>query len=172
MTRATLIMLTLVLAQLGSVPASAIDPPSATDIAHCVAIAASDARLSCYDTLAGRSHELGSTVTPLVKTIAATTSAPRPAPLSDGRNFGLMPAQLNPVITGPSAIKAQIAKITASRVGYPIIVLDNGQTWTFNEIAEDARLGPGDSVTIAQAALGSFLLKTASRRSYHVRRIQ
>lgn len=173
MTRAVIIILALMLAELGgSLSARANHPPSAWDLARCVAIAAPDARLSCYDTLAGRSHELEGTATPSVKTIAATTPAPAAAPPTDGQNFGLAPAQLHPVTTGPTAIEARIAKITESRTGCPVLVLDNGQTWTFNEVADDARLGPGDSVVIAKAALGSYLLKTASRRSYHVRRAQ
>lgn len=66
--------------------ARANNPPSASDLARCVAIAAPDARLSCYDTLAGRSHELEGTATPSVKSIGATTSAPAAAPPTDGQN--------------------------------------------------------------------------------------
>lgn len=173
MTRVVILILALTLVQFGGLlTAHANSTPSAFDLARCVVIAAPDARLNCYDGVAGRSRELGDAGISSVKTIVATASTRAAAPPADSQNFGLVSAQPHTAATGPTVIKAQIAKITASRVGYAIVVLDNGQTWTFNEIAEDARLGAGDSVTIAQAALGSYLLKTASRRSYHVRRIQ
>jgi len=47
-------------------------------------------------------------------------------------------------------------------------VLDNGQIWTYQ--GDDGRLGPGDPVTIKRAALGSFIMVTQSKRSYHVTR--
>jgi len=58
--------------------------------------------------------------------------------------------------------------------GHGRVVLDNGQLWVFtdSEAEADARLNPGDPVTIKRAALGSFLMKTASNHSYHVHRLQ
>jgi hypothetical protein len=52
------------------------------------------------------------------------------------------------------------------------VVLDNGQTWAFAEAMDDPWLGPGAAVTIKRGALGSFLLTTASKHSYHVHRVQ
>jgi hypothetical protein len=40
------------------------------------------------------------------------------------------------------------------------------------EAEQDARLRPGDPVTIKRAMLGSFLMTTASNHTYHVRRSQ
>jgi hypothetical protein len=63
-------------------------------------------------------------------------------------------------------------KIVDNRVARGYVVLDNGQTWTLTDPGEDMRLGPCDSVTITRASLGSFLMVTQSKRSYHVRRTQ
>ena len=100
------------------------------------------------------------------------TLTPAPALASDPRNFGLNQAQLHKAPEGPAAIQARIAKIVSGRTGLAYVVLDNGQTWMLTEADEDARLGPGDPVTIKRASLGSFLMMTQSKRSYHVRRTQ
>jgi hypothetical protein len=86
----------------------------------------------------------------------------------------LTPAQMHVTAAGPTAIQARVTKIVESRlgIGHPAVVLDNGQTWTFTETNDDARLGPGDPVTIKRAALGSFLMTTPSKRTYHVHRTQ
>lgn len=138
--------------------------PNAGDLARCAAIAAPDARLACYDTLAGR---------PPAR-VAPALSAPSPA-ADNSRNFGLTPAQARTApAPGPSAVQAHVAQIIQSATGYghPIVVLDNGQTWIFTEAPEDSRLRAGDAVSIKRAALGSFMLMTPSNRSYHVRRLQ
>jgi hypothetical protein len=216
-----------------SLSASSATAPSAGDLARCAGIAAPDARLACYDTLAGRSPDrMAPTAattptpaaattpsptaaattasardampTPAVTTVPAQAAAPTgavaaasitsaapvltaPAPTaptptgtltpapslaSDPRNFGLSQAQLHKAPEGPAAIQARIAKIVDNRAGLAYVVLDNGQTWILTEADEDSRLGPGDSVTIKRASLGSFLMTTQTKRSYHVRRTQ
>jgi hypothetical protein len=70
-------------------------------------------------------------------------------------------------------ISAQIAKIIVdSRTRRSLAILDNGEVWTFVDPAEDSGLSPGDPITIKKAALGSFLLITPSKHSYHVHRAQ
>jgi hypothetical protein len=98
--------------------------------------------------------------------------APVPPPSSDARNFGFSHAQPHAAPEGPAAIQARIAKFIHYSVGHAYLILDNGQTWTLTDPDEDARLGPGDLVTIRRASLGSFLMMTQSKRSYHVRRTQ
>jgi hypothetical protein len=71
-----------------------------------------------------------------------------------------------------AALQAHIAKITDNRVGHSYAVLDNGQTWMLVDAAEDAGLRPGDPITIKRGALGSFVMLTPSKHSYHVRRTQ
>ena len=74
---------------------------------------------------------------------------------------------------GPEKIQAQVAKLLkSSGTGQFLVVLDNAQTWKFVDPADDAGLSPGDPVTIKRGSLGSFLLLTPSKHSYHVRRMQ
>jgi hypothetical protein len=170
-------------------------PPTAADLARCAGIAAAEARLACYDTLAGRAAPATAAAptptstappSPAVATSAtptAPTSPPTPAPVStfasDPRNFGFSEAQQqaqaqpHAAPQAPAAIQARIIKIIGNRGGRAYLILDNGQTWALVDgNADDARLSPGDPVTIKRASLGSFLMSTQSRQSYHVRRTQ
>ena len=195
--RRSALCLAITLPLLGvSLSARPAAPPSAGDLARCAAIAAPVTRLACYDALAGRSVPPAASVppsaaapapsptpapaaapvvAPVVAQVAASPPLPATAPAPDDPgNFGLTPAQLRTAPAGPVSIQAHVAKIIESRlgVGHPSVVLDNGQTWTFTEPDDDARLGPGVPVTIKRAALGSYLLISPSKHSYHVRRLQ
>ena len=99
----------------------------------------------------------------------AANSAARTANPDDPANFGLTRQQLKMVPAGPDSIKATVSQMTQDRLSHVLLVLDNGQTWVFTE--PDPRVRPGDAVTIKRAALGSFLMKTPSRRSYRVERL-
>jgi hypothetical protein len=173
-----------------SLSARAATAPTASDLARCAAMAAPDARLACYDSLSAAATPIvpASTPAPTVSarpaapkaaSVAASKQAPAPATttpaapsedLNDPRNFGLNAAQLHAPPPGPQSIQARVAKVSRGRVGTAYVVLDNGQTWTYTD--EDSRLGPGDLVTIKRAVLGSFLMTTPSKRSYHVQRVQ
>ncbi|MHB8475078.1 MAG: hypothetical protein ACYDBZ_02175 [Steroidobacteraceae bacterium] len=170
--------------------------PGAVDLARCAGIAAPDARLACYDALAGRPADRVSPAAtshpappvspaipapspappPVARSPQSTSTAPAVAALAAGdpANFGLSPARMHTAPAGPASIQARVTKISESSlgVGHPSVALDNGQTWTFTETDDDARLGPGDQVTIKRAALGSFVMTTPSKHSYHVRRVQ
>jgi len=99
----------------------------------------------------------------------AANSAARTANPDDPANFGLTRQQLKIVPAGPDSIKAIVSQMTQDRLSHVSLVLDNGQIWVFTE--PDPRVRPGDAVTIKRAALGSFLMKTPSRRSYRVERL-
>jgi hypothetical protein len=170
--------------------------PTAGDLARCAGIAAPDARLACYDALAGRSAPATAAAptatlpAPAPPTAGAATSAtpaapaapPAPAPVSsfasDPRNFGLTEAQQHAQAQphaapeGPASVQARVTKLIDNRAGRAYVVLDNGQTWVFVDAADDARLSPGDPVTIKRGSLGSFLMLTPSKHSFHVRRTQ
>jgi hypothetical protein len=162
-----------------SLCARAASAPTAADLARCAEIAATDARLACYDALAGR------TVGPAVSRAAPPPALPSPspptppsapaavsaaAPAAAPENFGFSQTQVHAAPVGPQSIQARIAKLTEDRLGHAYVLLDNGQTWTFTEY--DGRLSAGDPVTIKRAALGSFLMLTPSKHSYSVRRRQ
>jgi hypothetical protein len=179
-----------------SVAAFSATSPIAGDLARCAGIAAPDARLACYDALAGRSAPATAAAptptlpAPAPPTAGAATSAtpaapaapPAPAPVSsfasDPRNFGLTEAQQHAQAQphaapeGPASVQARVTKLIDNRAGRAYVVLDNGQTWVFVDAADDARLSPGDPVTIKRGSLGSFLMLTPSKHSFHVRRTQ
>jgi hypothetical protein len=113
------------------------------------------------------------TAAPSAVTAPGATAAPAaPAATDDPRNFGLTQIQQHAAPAGPPTIQAHIAKVIENRTGRGYVVLDNGQTWMITDQDEDARLGAGDLVTIKRASLGSFLMLTPSKRSFHVRRTQ
>jgi hypothetical protein len=177
--------------------ASAAAAPSNSDMARCAAIPAPDSRLACYDALAHRPADKAPSAAAVVPAARAPTApvptASVPAPLApsaasapeaaaaqaptpaaaaaaDPKNFGLTPAQQHTTDLGPKSIAAQISNVSSDQIGRTLIVLDNGETWTVTD--NDGRLSSGDAVTIKKAALGSFLMFTASNHSYRVRRIK
>ena len=105
----------------------------------------------------------------------ATAAAAAPAATED--KFGLSErqrAEREPKPQKPPA-NALTAAVTAVRKlpsGYLLIDLDNDQQWQQIESMPNLYLRVGDRVTIRKAALGSFLLQTASNYSTRVRRIR
>jgi hypothetical protein len=114
---------------------------------------------------------------------AAATSVPAPAPTGtaastaapadDPQNFGFTPAQVQahtqaPPPPGLQSIQAHITNVLTDRQGNGYVLLDNGQMWTYQ--GDDGRMRPGEPITIKRASLGSYIMVTQSRRSYHVTR--
>jgi hypothetical protein len=66
------------------------------------------------------------------------------------------------------SIQAHITNVLTDRQGTGYVLLDNGQMWTYQ--GDDGRMRPGEPVTIKRASLGSYIMVTQSRRSYHVTR--
>lgn len=168
------------LTALAAIPlsAGAGDAPVTSDMARCAAITPADARLACFDALAVASANRGAPAInksppPVPGATPPDAIGPRAAP-DDPGTFGLSPPKLHSVPVGRSAIKARVSTFSADQpgIGHPMVILDNGQTWAFVEAVNDPRLAPGATVTIKRAALGSYLLTTASQHTYHVRRTQ
>ena len=160
-----------------SLSVGAGEVPATSDMARCAAITPADARLACFDALAVASANRGASATNNKTPPPAPTATPpdaiRPRAASDDpQSFGLSPPKLHSVPAVTVAIEARVSSISAGQpgIGHPIVILDNGQAWTFAEAVNDPRLAPGATVTIKRAALGSFLLTTASQHTYHVRR--
>ena len=190
-------MLAALAVQLGTTPAlaAATEAPG-TELDHCVAIASSEARLACYDKLAGRSADGTGTrampaptpaasrapareIPPAAGPSAVATTAPAPSiaataepdPAVAAQNFGLSSAQLRSAPHGPQSIEARITQVGVDRGLRSYAVLDNGQTWLSTDGSME--LDSGENVIIKRAALGSFMLvSTTSKHSYHVRRIR
>ena len=168
--------------------AAGIDP----GLARCAAIAASEARLACYDALSGRTaaerapaHSVtaqlaatqpaASLPAAAVPPVAVLPAAAQPAATpgdaaSDIAKFGLSAAQLHIADQGPQSIQAHITEVYEDRNRRGYLVLDNGQAWALTE--GEMLLNQGELVTISRAALGSFMLTSASHHSYHVRRVR
>lgn len=142
------------------------------DLERCASIAAADARLACYDALAHRPPD-PPTSAAAPPPVAAAKPAARPSPTATGgaaADFGRAPPRPSAAPDELESIQASVAKITSDQVGHVYLLLDNGQTWTFTDT--DARLEPGDPVTIKRGAFGSFTMTTSSRHTYKVRRTQ
>jgi len=115
------------------------------------------------------------TPAPPVPAPAPATSAPASSavPADDPQNFGFTQAQVQahtqaPPPPGLQSIQAHIANVLTDRQGNGYVLLDNGQMWTYQ--GDDGRMRPGEPVTIKRASLGSYIMVTQSRRSYHVTR--
>ncbi len=119
--------------------------------------------------------------TPAPAAAAAATSVPAStgntassaAPADDPQNFGFTQAQVQahtqaPAPPGLQSIQAHITNVLTDRQGNGYVLLDNGQMWTYQ--GDDGRMRPGEPVTIKRASLGSYIMVTQSRRSYHVTR--
>ena len=204
---ALLVPVAVFLETIGSRAPAAATEAVTIELAHCAAMASGDARLACYDSLAGRSSTgaarpaeraaapvvpvavvpaaaapaamVPATAAPVVtaNTAAMPVTAPptMPAPPADpdaaARNFGLSAAQLHSPPQGPQSIQAHVAHVTVDQLRRDYVVLDNGQTWASTE--GELLLYTGELVTIGHGALGSFMLvSTASKHSYHVRRVR
>jgi hypothetical protein len=165
-----------------------------TDAARgCAAIVDDRARLACYDSLFGKpvasapaaAPATASAATPSVAgpassgTSAATAAAPTTAAATDPEaDFGLTeaakrarePEQSKEEL--PDSITGTVAKVGQRPAGELVVTLDSGQVWTQVEVDVRARIAVGDTVTIKKAALGSFLLVTASRYATRVRRVK
>lgn len=169
------------------------------DLSACGAIADPAQRLACYDRLAGRpaAPATGTPAAPAVAPAAApaagvaappppaapATAAPsQPAaapaaaakpqapPAADARSFGAYSAEHPAAPTVPEALTAQVSALGKTIDGKPTITFEGGAVWLLDET--DPLLAVGDTVTISRGVLGSFLLRTPSRRLHHVRRIR
>ncbi|HEY6618301.1 MAG TPA: hypothetical protein VIY68_02040 [Steroidobacteraceae bacterium] len=163
---------------------AAVAAVSDEDMARCAAIAATDARVACYDALAHRRADTApsagavkpaATEEPSVVAAQKPSAAAAPASAAaisaqDPSHFGLNLAQQHMAFAGPTSIKARVESINTGANGRTSIVLDSGQTWTMGE--NDGWLLRGDTVTIKRVSFGAFLLMAPSNHSYHVRRLQ
>jgi nucleoid-associated protein YgaU len=158
-----------------------------SDLAHCAAIEQASSRLACYDALAGRvsaqapappaagvasapAAPAAAAAPASAAAAAAPSASASAAAAADPQNFGLSNAQLHIGPQGPNEIAAVVTRLIPDARGGSMLLLDNGQAWTFPE--QDPWLMAGNSVTIRRASLGSFLLITKQKRSYRIVRVQ
>jgi hypothetical protein len=157
---------------------------SANAMKACAAIAAPSERLACYDQLAGREAPSGVPATlagaPLAAAPAAVPAAPAsPAPGSPPspppaaqptkEAFGLYAAEHPTIPKRDETLTAVVVGFGIAPNGHPTVTLEGGQLWELD--SADPVLKNGESVTIARAALGSFLMTTTAGRTHRVRRL-
>jgi hypothetical protein len=164
---------------------AAAQAASSDAVQRCAGIADDRARLACYDSLFGRpaapEPAVASSVAeaPAAGAAAATAAvAPAAAPSNPAADFGLSeaakrarePEQSREQF--PDSVTGTIAKIGRKPAGEFVVTLENGQVWTQLQVDVRARVAVGDTVTIKKAALGSYMLVTASRYATRVRRVR
>ncbi len=72
----------------------------------------------------------------------------------------------------PTSITAAVTSIDLRHDGKFVVTLDNSQVWSQSEINSQADVRVGDTVTVRQGALGSYLLVTKAGIGTRVRRVK
>lgn len=136
----------------------------------CAAIEAADARLACYDKLAGRAAGTAAApAAPAASAAAPVAAAPAAAAAPPKASFGLYSAEHPTTPAVPQSFQGVVTAISSSASGHTTVALEGGQLWELFD--SDPVLAAGDTVTIHRAALGSFMLETPSKRTHRARRL-
>lgn len=160
---------------------------------QCAAIGDDLERLACYDRIyrtpastvpagagpASTAVGPAATVSPDPKSsVAPAAAAAGPGAPTPQDDFGLTEAAKQARLPEesrkelPESVSGKVAKVARRPAGEFIVTLENGQVWTQLQVDPRARIAVGDTVTIKKAALGSYLLVTASRYATRVRRVK
>ncbi|HSY44885.1 MAG TPA: hypothetical protein VK800_02440 [Steroidobacteraceae bacterium] len=160
----------------------------------CAIIAAASERLSCYDRLSGRAAQSATAAAPPPAAPAAppaavqassaaaapptavqTSPAAAAPPAAAGaaavppkESFGLYAAE-HPPPRVASSLQARVVALGNSASGRMTVALEGGQLWELDDA--DPLLAVGETVSIHRAALGSFLMQTATKRTHRVHRL-
>lgn len=131
----------------------------------CAGIAEPAARLACYDR-------------------AFPPTAPGATAMVDVeeerqralRDFGLNRQQMRETqpermqAVSPDRIQGTVTRVVWTADGRRVVTLESGQSWMLIEAAQKGQLRAGDTVTIREAALGSFMLVTPGGLALRARR--
>ena len=160
----------------------------------CAIIAAASERLSCYDRLSGRAVQSTAAAAPPPAAPAAPPAAVQASPAAAAppaaaqaspaaaappaasaaaavppkASFGLYAAE-HPAPRVASSLQARVVAVGNSASGRMTVSLEGGQLWELDDA--DPLLAVGETVSIHRAALGSFLMQTATRRTHRVHRL-
>lgn len=143
----------IVVAMAGTSIATADD--SLDPLRACVGEPDDGRRLECYDRAMGREADPETPGRPAGPSVA-------PA-LSPEESFGLTAEQAGKKqnVEPLEQLTSTVAKITQRPHGELVVTLANGQVWAQKQ-ARSFSVRVGDTVTIKAAALGSFMMMTAS----------
>jgi hypothetical protein len=143
------------------------------ELRRCMAEAVDAARLACFDREAARLVAATGAATGA----AAEPAAPAAPALTAEQRFGLRGEVARETLEREKAAKqeldrldAKVTAVTAGPTGDWVVTLDNGQVWAQVPAGMRYTIRVGDAVTIAPAALGSYMLTGESGRSVRVRR--
>jgi hypothetical protein len=165
----------------------------------CAIIAAASERLSCYDRLSGRAVQSAAAAAPPPAAPAAPPAAVQASPAAAAPPAAAPPAaaQASPAVAAPpaasaaaavppkesfglyaaehpaprvaSSLQARVVAVGNSASGRMTVALEGGQLWELDDA--DPLLAVGETVSIHRAALGSFLMQTATKRTHRVHRL-
>lgn len=144
----------------------AADEP-AEPLRVCVSEPDDDLRLQCYDRAMGRQ--------PAAATQSQAAGSSAASQLSAEDRFGLSDEQARKKenveqVPELERLVSTVTKVARRAQGELVITLANGQVWAQKQ-AQTFHVDVGETVTIKGAALGSFMMSTASGRSTRVTRV-
>lgn len=150
---------------IGTWTAAADEPVDSARV--CVSEPDDALRLLCYDRAMGRQPAAAATRQ------AAGSSAP--SQLSAEDRFGLSDEQARKKenveqVPELERLVSTVTKVARRSQGELVVTLANGQVWAQKQ-TQTFHVDVGETVTIKGAALGSFMMSTASGRSTRVTRV-
>ena len=153
------LLVTAVIATVSSAASTATDP------ARCSRLDDRAARLACFDALFPRSDP------PATGASGVAAAAPEAAfGINDSvrRARGETPA----ADAAPGKIESALARLDPIEPGRARLTLANGQVW--EQVERSSRFQPraGETITVSQASLGSFLMRGSRGAAVRARRLR
>ncbi len=165
------VILVLLCAQAVSAQTAAPPTPEAlASVYRCAEVQEDAARLACYDEAVGRLRQAETEGQIVALDRARVATLRRESFGFSLPNFARMIPNLGARADEVERVEMQVDRIFGHADGRHSFVMTNGQTWTqvVSESASNVR--PGDTVTIRQAALGSFMMSPQRGAAHRVRR--
>jgi hypothetical protein len=148
-------------------PARSVDAASAAPPAAIAPAPAPSSAPPAMNSVSAAPAAASATATAAAAAHSAPTTSEQP------ENFGLSNAQLETSgqkTESLQSIQAHVTELPGDQLRATYVTLDNGQTWKCTD--GDMNLRVGEAVTIRRATLGSYLLISESKHSYHVKRLR
>ena len=133
-------------------------------------------RLACYDAAVNVSGKVVAAPAAVATAAPSATRATSATPATPEDRFGYRGAitrqdEANEP-PGLEELAAKVTEIAFQPRGQFIVTLDNGQVWMQKQPETKVKPRVGETVTIKDAAFGSFMLVTSSGRSTRVSRVR